>query len=54
MAVTNSESLLALNESIEAGKVTPLIDRRYSLGETAQAFTYLNEGHARSKVVIAI
>jgi NADPH:quinone reductase-like Zn-dependent oxidoreductase len=54
VAVTNSESLVALNEFIEAGKVTPVIDRTYPLGETGQAFAYLDEGHARGKVVIAI
>jgi len=53
-AVTNSESLLALNDLIEAGKVTPVIDRTYRLRETAQAFAYLDEGHARGKVVIAV
>lgn len=54
VAVTNSESLLALNEFIEAGTVTPVVDRTYPLGETAQAFAYLDEGHARGKVVIAM
>jgi NADPH:quinone reductase-like Zn-dependent oxidoreductase len=54
VAVTNSESLVAINEFIEAGKVTPVIDRTYPLGETGQAFAYLDEGHARGKVVIAI
>lgn len=54
MAITNSESLLALKELIEADKVTPVIDRTYPLGETAKAFEYLDEGHARGKVVIAV
>jgi len=54
VAVTNSRSLLALNELIEAGKVSPVIDRTYRLGETAQAFAYLDEGHARGKVVITV
>lgn len=54
VAVTNSESLLALNEFIEAGKVMPVLDRTYALDETAQAFAYLDEGHARGKVVIAV
>ena len=53
VAATNSESLLALNDLIEAGKVTPVVDRTYPLGETSQAFAYLDEGHARGKVVIA-
>lgn len=54
VAVTNSENLLALNGLIEADKVTPIVDRTYPLGETAQAFAYLDEGHARGKVVIAV
>ncbi|MHB1342078.1 MAG: NAD(P)-dependent alcohol dehydrogenase [Coriobacteriia bacterium] len=54
VAVTNNESLLALNELIEAGTVMPVIDRVYQLGETDQAFAHLDEGHARAKVVIAV
>jgi NADPH:quinone reductase-like Zn-dependent oxidoreductase len=54
VAATNSETLLALNELIEAGKVTPVVDRTYPLSEAAQAFAYLDEGHARGKVVIAV
>jgi len=54
VAATNTESLLALNELIEAGKVMPVIDRTYKLDQTADAFAYLDEGHARGKVVIAI
>lgn len=54
MATTNTESLLALNELIEAGRITPIIDRRYTLPDTASAFAYLDEGHARGKVVIAV
>jgi NADPH:quinone reductase-like Zn-dependent oxidoreductase len=54
VAATNSESLLALNELIKAGKVTPVIDRTYPLSEAAEAFRYLDEGHARGKVVIAV
>jgi NADPH:quinone reductase-like Zn-dependent oxidoreductase len=54
VAVTNSASLLALNEFIKTGDVTPVIDRTYPLGETAGAFAYLDEGHARGKVVITI
>lgn len=54
VAATTTESLLALNELIEVGKVTPVIDRTYRLGETAEVFAYLDQGHARGKVVIAI
>jgi len=54
VAVTNTESLLALNELIESGKVTPMIDRTYPLRDTARAFAYLDEGHAKGKVVIDV
>ncbi len=54
IAATTTESLLVLNEFIEAGKVTPVIDRTCPIGETAGAFAYLDEGHARGKVVITI
>lgn len=54
VGATNSESLLALNKLIEAGTVTPVVDRTYTLRETADAFRYLDEGHARGKVVISI
>jgi NADPH:quinone reductase-like Zn-dependent oxidoreductase len=54
VAATNSESLLALNQLIEAGEVKPVIDRTYPLSETARAFAYLDEGHARGKVIIAV
>jgi NADPH:quinone reductase-like Zn-dependent oxidoreductase len=37
---------------IEAGKVTPVIDRRYPLMQTAAAIAYVEEGHARAKVLI--
>ena len=43
-----------LKEFIEAGKVTPVIDRTYSLGETPEAIGYVGEGHARGKVVITV
>ena len=54
VASTTGKDLVALGELIEAGKVTPVIDRTYPLSETAEAFQYLDEGHARGKVVIAV
>jgi NADPH:quinone reductase-like Zn-dependent oxidoreductase len=54
VAATTGESLLALKDLIEAGRVAPVIDRTFRLGETAEAFAYLDEGHARGKVVIAV
>jgi NADPH:quinone reductase-like Zn-dependent oxidoreductase len=50
----NHEDLLVLEELIEAGKVTPVIDRTYPLSEAPQAIRYLEEGRARGKVAIAV
>jgi NADPH:quinone reductase-like Zn-dependent oxidoreductase len=54
IAIPNNEDLVVLKEFIEAGKVTPVIDRTYPLSETPEAFRYLDEGHARGKVVITV
>jgi NADPH:quinone reductase-like Zn-dependent oxidoreductase len=48
------EDLLVLKEMIEAGKMTPVIDRTYPLSETSQAIGHVGEGHARGKVVITL
>jgi NADPH:quinone reductase-like Zn-dependent oxidoreductase len=50
----NHEDLLVLKELIESGKVTPVIDRTYPLSQVPEAIRYLEEGHARGKVVIAV
>jgi NADPH:quinone reductase-like Zn-dependent oxidoreductase len=50
----NKEDLQSLKELIETDKVTPVIDRTYSLSEVPDAIGYLEEGHARGKVVIAV
>ncbi|MDX6233444.1 MAG: hypothetical protein QOH68_2468 [Nocardioidaceae bacterium] len=50
----NHEDMLVLKELIEAGKVTPVIDRTYPLSEVPDAVRYLAEGHARGKVVITV
>ncbi len=52
MAELNEKDLTALADLIQAGKVTPVIDRSYPLSETADALRYLEGGHARGKVVI--
>ena len=50
----NSEDLTFLKELIEAGKLTPVIDRIYRLSETPAAFRYLEEEHAQGKVIITV
>ncbi len=52
IAKMNRNDLITLCGLIEAGKVAPVIDRRYPLTETASAIAYLEEGHARAKVII--
>jgi NADPH:quinone reductase-like Zn-dependent oxidoreductase len=39
---------------MQVGKVTPVIDRSFPLAETAAAIAYLEEGHARGKVVVTV
>jgi len=51
-AKISKEDLIFLQELIKAGKVTPVIDRHYSLKELPDAIRYLEQGHARGKVVI--
>jgi NADPH:quinone reductase-like Zn-dependent oxidoreductase len=50
----NHDDLIVLKELIEAGNVTPAIDRTYPLSESPQAIRYVAEGHARGKVVITV
>jgi NADPH:quinone reductase-like Zn-dependent oxidoreductase len=50
----NGKDLLVLKEFIEAGKVTPVIDRTYPLREVPTAIRYVEDGHARGKVVITV
>jgi NADPH:quinone reductase-like Zn-dependent oxidoreductase len=50
----NKEDLQFLEELIEGREVSPVIDRRYSLGSAPEAIWYLEEGHARGKVVIGV
>jgi NADPH:quinone reductase-like Zn-dependent oxidoreductase len=47
-----AEDLSFLGDLMAAGKVTPVIDRRYGLDEAPEAIRYVEEGHARGKVVI--
>jgi NADPH:quinone reductase-like Zn-dependent oxidoreductase len=50
----NHEDLIVLKELIEAGKVTPVIDRTFPLTEVPKAIRYMEEGHACGKVVITV
>ena len=50
----NLEDMVYITELYEAGKVVPVIDRRYPLSEVAEALRYLGEGHAGGKVVITV
>jgi len=43
-----------VKELIEAGKLTPIIDRTFALSEVPDAFRYLEKGHARGKIVITV
>ena len=52
LSVPNAEDLLYIKDLIEARKVIPVIDRTYPMNETPEAFRYLEEEHARGKVVI--
>jgi len=49
-----SADLQYLTELIDAGKVTPIIDRTYPLRQTPEAILYLEEGHSRGKIVITV
>ncbi|MBN2003672.1 MAG: NAD(P)-dependent alcohol dehydrogenase, partial [Anaerolineae bacterium] len=54
LASPSSKDLLVLTELIEAGKLKPVIDKTYPLSEAPAAFRYLEESHARGKVVITV
>ena len=54
MAKLNKEDLTMMRELMEAGKVTPVIDRRYGLSEVPEAIRYLAGGHSRGKVIITL
>jgi NADPH:quinone reductase-like Zn-dependent oxidoreductase len=53
-AHVTSKDLELLSELIESGKVRPRIDRRYGFAEIPAAIAYLEQGHARAKVVVRV
>lgn len=54
LAKLSKQDLVLLQGLLESGKVKPVIDRTYSLSETSEAIRYLEQGHARGKVVITV
>jgi NADPH:quinone reductase-like Zn-dependent oxidoreductase len=54
ISTERTQDLLVLRELIEAGKVTPAIDRTYPLSQAPEAIRYLEQGHARGKLVITV
>ena len=54
LAKRSHEDLVFLKDLLETGKVTPVIDRRHPLSDVPEAIRYLEEGHARGKVVITV
>jgi NADPH:quinone reductase-like Zn-dependent oxidoreductase len=54
IANINQKDLVFLKELMEEGRVVPVIDRRYPLSEAAEAFRYLEERHARGKIVLTV
>jgi NADPH:quinone reductase-like Zn-dependent oxidoreductase len=54
MAAPNADDLAFVASLIEAGKVTPVIERTYPLEETAEAVRHVGAGHAAGKVVINV
>ena len=54
IAKLNKDDLLVLNEMLEAGSVTPVVDRTYELSAVADAMRYLGDGHARGKIVVTV
>ena len=54
MAELNKKDLTILGDLMQSGKVTPVIDRTYPLSKIAEAIRYLEQGHARGKVVITV
>jgi NADPH:quinone reductase-like Zn-dependent oxidoreductase len=54
VSMPNNEDLVVLKELLEAGKVTPVIDKTYPLSETPEALAYVEEGHTQGKTIISV
>jgi NADPH:quinone reductase-like Zn-dependent oxidoreductase len=54
LAEIRQEDLGTIGDLMQSGKVKPVIDRTYPLGQIREAMAYLEEGHARGKVIITV
>jgi NADPH:quinone reductase-like Zn-dependent oxidoreductase len=54
MADANQKDLTVLADMMQTGKLKPVIDRTYKLDQVPDAIRYLEQGHARGKVIIAV
>jgi NADPH:quinone reductase-like Zn-dependent oxidoreductase len=54
MAKISNKDLTFLADLMQSGRVTPVIDRTYNLAQTPEAIRYLEEGHARGKVILTV
>jgi NADPH:quinone reductase-like Zn-dependent oxidoreductase len=54
IAKLNKRDLAFLKDLLDSGKIVPVIDRSYPLGEVAEALRYLEDGHAQGKVIITV
>ena len=54
IAKTNRADMEILRELLETGKVKAVVDRKYELANTADAFRYLGDGHARGKIIVTV
>lgn len=54
LSMPNKEDLATLKQLVEAGKITPVIDRTYPLSESAEAIGHVGEGHAQGKTIITV
>jgi len=54
MVSPNKDDLLFLKELVESGKAKPVIERRYELGEVAEALRHVGEGHTQGQIVLRI
>ena len=54
VANINQKDLVSLKGLLEAGKIVPVIDRRYPLSDAAEALRYLEERHAQGKIVLTV